>query len=81
MEKAKEYDLYVDVNKEDIHLITYLLEGADHLMSVRKIQDNGLLKIIVPEYFLDEVVLLVKSLNSQNIRTEVISIEPHNGIV
>ena len=81
MEKAKEYDVYVDVEKKDIHLITYLLEGADHIMNVRNRQENGYLKIIIPVDFLDEAVTLIKSLNTQGIKTEVKGIEPHNGTV
>lgn len=78
---AKEYDIYIDVDKKDIHLITYLLEGADHIMNVRNRQENGFFKIIIPEYFLEESLSLINSLNNQGINLEVKFVEPHNGVV
>lgn len=75
-----EYDVYLKINKEDVHLITYLLEAEDHVMSVRNRVENGYIKIIVPGGLVDEALTLINSLKEQ-VELEVVKIEPHNGIV
>lgn len=84
MKKEKlhpEYDIYIDIAKEDIHLLIYLVEAEAHIMNVRKKQENGYFKIIVPAGLVDEALTLLNSLKNSDIKVEVISIEPHNGII
>jgi hypothetical protein len=81
MKDILEYDIYVDIDKNDIHLITYLLEGEAHLMSVRNRQEGGFLKIITPKDSLDDALKLINSVKEQAIKMEVVKVEPHNGIV
>lgn len=81
MEDILEYDIYVDIDKNDIHLITYLLEGEAHLMNVRNRQEDGLLKIISPKDSLDDALKLINSVKEQAIKMEVVKVEPHNGII
>lgn len=75
-----EYDIYVKVKKEDIHLVTYLLESVDNLMNVRNVIENNLMKIICPKDTLDESLKLINSLKDLT-NLEVIRIEPNDGKV
>jgi hypothetical protein len=76
-----EYDIYIDIAKEDIHLLIYLIEAEAHIMNVRKKQENGYFKIIVPKDYLKESIQLLNSLKKSDMKVEVVSIEPHNGII
>ncbi|AEX84890.1 hypothetical protein Marpi_0447 [Marinitoga piezophila KA3] len=75
-----EYDVYVKVKKEDIHLVTYLLESVDNLMNVRNVVENNMMKIICPKDTLDESLKLINSLKEMT-DLEVVKIEPNNGEV
>ncbi len=46
-----EFDIFIDIAEEDIHLLIYLIEAEAHIMNVRKRQKNGYFKIIVPAGF------------------------------
>jgi hypothetical protein len=80
MTDFREYDIYVKIDQEKIHIVTYLLESQAHLMSVRNRQENGLLKIIVPGPLKDEAIKLINSMTEQ-VKLEVVKVEPHNGVV
>ncbi len=43
----KEYDVYLRIEKEKIHDLSYILEVEDNLANIRKFE-NGLVRIIVP---------------------------------
>lgn len=79
--KIQEYDIYVNVAKEDIHLLIYLIEAEAHIMNVRKKQKNGYFKIIVPAGLLEEALTLLNSLKESDIKLEVVSVEPHDGVI
>ncbi len=81
MTDTLEYDIFIDLDTNDIHLITYLLEGEAHLMSVRNRQEDGYLKIIAPKDSLDDALKLINSVKDEAIKMEVVKVEPHNGIV
>jgi len=81
MKDTLEYDIFIDLDTNDIHLITYLLEGEAHLMSVRNRQEDGYLKIIAPKDSLDDALKLINSVKDEAIKMEVVKVEPHNGIV
>ncbi|SHE94750.1 protein of unknown function [Marinitoga hydrogenitolerans DSM 16785] len=75
-----EYDVYLRVKKEDIHLVTYLLESVDNLMNVRNVVEGNLMKIICPKDTLDESLTLINSLKEMT-DLEVVRVEPNNGKV
>ncbi|MCP5455582.1 MAG: DUF4911 domain-containing protein [Thermotogae bacterium] len=79
-ENRNEYDIYIDMKQEEIHMITYLLEAEDNIMSIRKRFEDGLLKIIVPEGTKDDALILINSLK-EYVELEVVKVEPHNGTV
>ncbi|MBM7558317.1 DUF4911 domain-containing protein [Marinitoga litoralis] len=79
-EKVLEYDIYLKVKKEDIHLVTYLLESVDNVMNVRNVVEDNMMKIICPKDTLDEALKLINSLKEMT-DLEVAKIEPNNGEV
>ncbi|HOB16755.1 MAG TPA: DUF4911 domain-containing protein [Defluviitoga sp.] len=76
-----EFDIFIDIAEEDIHLLIYMVEAEAHIMNVRKKQKNGYFKIIVPAGFLEEALVLLNSLENSDIKLEVVGVEPHDGLI
>ncbi|MDI3472690.1 MAG: hypothetical protein PWQ20_744 [Thermotogaceae bacterium] len=77
---VKEFDIYLRIEKEDVHILNYILEAEDNLLNIRKFDtDNKQLKIIVPADFLDEVLKLLESLKSE-VKFEIVRYEPNRGM-
>lgn len=76
-----EFDIFIDIAEEDIHLLIYMVEAEAHIMNVRKKQKKGYFKIIVPAGFLEEALVLLNSLENSDIKLEVVSVEPHDGFI
>jgi len=76
---AKEYDIYLKIEKEDVHILNYILEAEDNLLNIRKFDDEGLLKIIVPADFLRDVLKLLENLKSE-VQFEVVKYESNRGV-
>ncbi len=76
MEPA-EYDVLVKINKEDIHIVNYIIEGEDNVMNIRSI-DGEFLKIISPKDFLVDTIVLLNSLR-EIINLEIYEIRPNSG--
>lgn len=77
---VKEFDIYLKIRKEDVHILNYILEAEDNLLNIRKFDpDNNLLKIIVPAHFISEVLKLLESLKSE-VQFEIVKYEPNRGM-
>ncbi len=72
-----EYDVLVKINKEDIHIVNYIVEGEDNVMNIRSI-DGEFLKIISPKDFLVDTIVLLSSLR-EIINLEIYEIRPNSG--
>lgn len=72
-----EYDILVKINKEDVHILNYLLEAEDNLMNIRSFEGE-FLKVISPK---DMVVDAIKLLESARtiVELEIIELKPNNG--
>ncbi|BBJ27321.1 DUF4911 domain-containing protein [Athalassotoga saccharophila] len=78
---ALEYDLYVKIEEEDIHMINYMLEAEDNLLNVRNVDPKtGLLKIIVIDTDLDDMLRLLEYLKD-DLHLEVVKYEPSRGVL
>ena len=75
---ALEYDLFVKIRKGDVHLISYILEVEDNLMNIRKMTDEGYLRIIVPKDLLNDVLELLNSLKGK-VDLEIVGYEKNTG--
>ncbi len=78
MNRVAEYDLFVKIRPEDIHVLCYIAEAEDNLMNIRHVTDEGLLKIIVPADLLDEVKSFLESIKNR-IDLEVVEIRANPG--
>ncbi len=78
MEKPKEYDLFVKIRPEDIHVLCYIAEAEDNLMNIRHVTDEGLLKIIVPADLLEEALTFLESIK-RRINLEVVETRANPG--
>ncbi|HCZ07481.1 MAG: hypothetical protein PWP37_951 [Thermotogota bacterium] len=57
-----EYDVIVEVKKEKIHLLGFLVEAWDHLANVRHADLEDAVRLVVPADFLQEVLELLESI-------------------
>jgi len=64
LDKYKEYDLYISIKREQIHMLCYIVEAEDNLMNIRHLSRNGLLKVIVPGDMLEESLKFLKSISN-----------------
>ncbi|CCU86035.1 MULTISPECIES: DUF4911 domain-containing protein [Mesotoga] len=78
MGEVLEYDLFVRIRPEDIHVLCYIAEAEDNLMNIRHVTDEGLLKIIVPTDLLEEVKSFLQSIKNR-IELEVVEIRANPG--
>jgi len=78
MNEALEYDLFIRIRPEDIHLLCYIAEAEDNLMNIRHVTDEGLLKIIVPADLLEELKSFLQSIKKR-IDLEVVEIRANPG--
>lgn len=78
---ALEYDLYVRIAEQDIHMINYLLEAEDNLLNVRNVNPRtGLLKIVVIDTDLQDMLKLLAYLKN-DLHLEVVRYEPSRGVL
>ncbi len=78
---SKEYDVYVDIPKPEVHTLNYILEAEDNLLNVRHVDPaSGLLKIIVVDDALEDLLKLLKSLEN-DLHLKVVRYEPNRGIL
>ncbi len=76
-----EYDVYVDIPKSEVHTLNYILEAEDNLINVRHIDPaSGLLKIVVIDDELNDVLKLLDSLKDE-LRLRVVKYEPNRGVL
>ncbi|PNE22973.1 hypothetical protein V511_03640 [Mesotoga sp. Brook.08.YT.4.2.5.1] len=78
MNEALEYDLFIRIRPEDIHVLCYIAEAEDNLMNIRHVTDEGLLKIIVPAGLLEELKSFLQSIKKR-IDLEVVEIRANPG--
>lgn len=72
-----ELDVLLKIEKEKVHLLSYILEAEDNLLNIRK-YEGGILRVIVPEKLLDDALKLINSLKSE-IGFEIVEIRKNSG--
>jgi len=76
-----EYDLYVRISPEQIHMVNYMLEAEDNLLNIRNIDPkSNLLKIVVIDSDLNDVLKLLEHLKD-DLNLEVVKYEPSCGVL
>ena len=56
-----EYNLYVKIDRDYIHILNYIVEAEDNIMNVRN-YENGVLKIIIPASLYDYAINLLENI-------------------
>lgn len=74
-----EYDVYLRIDSEDVHKLSYILEVEDNLLNMRKYQ-NGLLRILVPADLLDELLDLLQSVKDY-VKFELVDVRLNRGVI
>ncbi len=76
-----EYDLYVRISPEQIHMVNYMLEAEDNLLNVRNVDKrSNLLKIVVIDTDLKDMLKLLDYLKD-DLHLEVVKYEPSCGVL
>ena len=73
----KEYDIYLKIEREKIHDLSYIVEVEDNLVNIRK-YENGLLRLIVPSDLKDDLLNLLKGVR-EVVPFEIVKIEVNPG--
>ncbi|MDK2885741.1 MAG: hypothetical protein PWP54_299 [Thermosipho sp. (in: thermotogales)] len=72
-----EKDILIKIDKEKVHILSYILESEDNLVNVRK-YENGILRIIVPNDLVEKLLILLEDLKNK-IGFEIIEIKENSG--
>lgn len=72
-----EYDILVEISKEDVHVLNYVLEVEENIMNIRKFED-GVLRIIVPADLKEEALKLLEGIKGM-VDMKIISIKKNEG--
>jgi len=72
-----EYDILIEVAKEDVHILNYVLEVEENVMNIRKYED-GILRIIVPEDLKEEALKLLECVK-EIVDLKIVSIRKNEG--
>lgn len=72
-----EYDILVEISKEDVHILNYVLEVEENIMNIRKFED-GVLRIIVPADLKEEALKLLEGVK-RIVDMRIISIKKNEG--
>ncbi len=72
-----EYDILIEVAKEDVHVLNYVLEVEENVMNIRK-YENGILRIIVPEDLKEEALKLLEGVK-EIVDLNIVSIKKNEG--
>lgn len=72
-----EYDIIVRIDKEDVHVLNYLLEGEDNVMNIRAFEGEFLRVIATKDTVLDAVRLLESA--RSYVQLELVELRPNDG--
>ena len=72
-----EYDVYLRIEKERVHDLSYILEVEDNLANIRK-YENGLLRVIVPADLKEDLLELLEGIRGV-VPFEIAKVEVNPG--
>jgi len=74
-----EYDVYLKMDSNDVHTLSYILEVEDNLLNMRK-YENGVLRILVPADLLDELLNFLHNVKNC-VKFELVDVRLNRGII
>jgi len=72
-----EKDILIKIDKEKVHILSYILESEDNLVNVRK-YENGILRLIVPNDLIKKLLIFLEDLENK-IGFEILEIKENSG--
>jgi len=74
-----EYDVYLKMDSNDVHTLSYILEVEDNLLNMRK-YENGVLRILVPAGLLDELLNFLQNVKDY-VKFELLDVRLNRGTI
>lgn len=74
-----EYDVYLKMDSNDVHTLSYILEVEDNLLNMRK-YENGVLRILVPAGLLDELLNFLQNVKDY-LKFELLDVRLNRGTI
>jgi len=74
-----EYDVYLKMDSNDVHTLSYILEVEDNLLNIRK-YENGVLRILVPADLLDELLNFLQNVKDY-VKFELLDVRLNRGTI
>ncbi|WP_448521109.1 DUF4911 domain-containing protein [Pseudothermotoga sp.] len=79
MGENMEYDVYLKMDSNDVHTLSYILEVEDNLLNMRK-YENGVLRILVPADLLDELLNFLQNVKDY-VKFELLDVRLNRGTI
>ncbi|WP_448523305.1 DUF4911 domain-containing protein [Pseudothermotoga sp.] len=79
MGESMEYDVYLKMDSNDVHTLSYILEVEDNLLNMRK-YENGVLRILVPADLLDELLNFLQNVKDY-VKFELLNVRLNRGTI
>jgi hypothetical protein len=74
-----EYDVYLKMDSNDVHTLSYILEVEDNLLNMRK-YENGVLRILVSADLLDELLNFLQNVKDY-VKFELLDVRLNRGTI
>lgn len=75
--EVSEYDIIVKMERENVHMLNYILEAEDNIMNIRSFEGDYLRVIATKDTVIDAIKLLESV--KEYIDLEIVELRPNNG--
>ncbi|HON04029.1 MAG TPA: DUF4911 domain-containing protein [Fervidobacterium sp.] len=75
--EISEYDIIVKMERENVHMLNYILEAEDNIMNIRSFEGDYLRVIATKDTVIDAIRLLESV--KEYIDLEIVELRPNNG--
>jgi len=75
--EISEYDIIVKMERENVHMLNYILEAEDNIMNIRSFEGDYLRVIATKDTVIDAIKLLESV--KEYIDLEIVELRPNNG--
>jgi len=75
--EVSEYDIIVKMERENVHMLNYILETEDNIMNIRSFEGDYLRVIATKDTVIDAIRLLESV--KEYIDLEIVELRPNNG--
>ncbi|ONN28030.1 hypothetical protein XJ44_00335 [Thermosipho affectus] len=72
-----EIDILLNIDKNDVHYLSYILEAQDNMVNIRK-YEGGILRIVTTDYFKEDILKMLDSLK-MDIDFDIVEIRKNSG--